>query len=42
MKNINIPHKDDWATPTYFYDELNGQQYETCVIKHRPFYETRT
>ena len=25
MKNRNIPHKDDWATPPYFYDKLNGE-----------------
>jgi phage N-6-adenine-methyltransferase len=25
MKNRNIEHKDDWATPPYFYDELNAE-----------------
>src|SRR3990172_6154181 len=23
MKNRNLVHTDDWATPPYFYDELN-------------------
>ena len=24
MKNRNLNHKDDWATPPYFYDKLNA------------------
>ena len=25
MKNRNLEHKDHWATPKYFYDELNKE-----------------
>lgn len=25
MKNRNLDHKDDWATPLYFYEELNKE-----------------
>jgi len=25
MKNRNIDHKDDWATPKYFYDKINKE-----------------
>lgn len=37
MKNRNIPHKDDWATPPYFYDELNGEfdfNFDPCPYQH--------
>jgi hypothetical protein len=37
MKNRNIPHKDDWATPPYFYDELNGEfdfNYDPCPYQN--------
>ncbi len=25
MKNRNLDHSDNWATPNYFYDELNKE-----------------
>jgi site-specific DNA-methyltransferase (adenine-specific) len=25
MKNRNLDHSDNWATPTYFYDKLNEE-----------------
>ncbi len=37
MKNRNIPHKDDWATPPYFYDELNKEfdfNFDPCPYQH--------
>ena len=37
MKNRNIPHKDDWATPIYFYNELNKEfdfNFDPCPYKH--------
>lgn len=37
MKNRNIPHKDDWATPPYFYDELKKEfdfNFDPCPYKH--------
>ena len=37
MKNRNIPHKDDWATPRYFYDELNKEfdfNFDPCPYQH--------
>jgi hypothetical protein len=37
MKNRNIEHKDDWATPTYFYDELNKEfdfNFDPCPFQN--------
>lgn len=37
MKNRNLPHKDDWATPPYFYDELNKEfdfNFDPCPFRH--------
>ena len=37
MKNRNIPHKDDWATPPYFYDKLNAEfdfTFDPCPYQH--------
>ena len=37
MKDRNIPHKDDWATPPYFYDELNKEfdfNFDPCPYQH--------
>lgn len=37
MKNRNIDHKDDWATPPYFYNELNKEfnfNFDPCPYKH--------
>jgi len=37
MKNRNIPHKDDWATPSYLYDELNKEfnfDFDPCPLQH--------
>ena len=37
MKNRNILHKDDWATPPYFYDELNKEfnfDFDPCPFHH--------
>lgn len=25
MKDRNLPHSDNWATPKYFYDQLNAE-----------------
>ena len=35
MKNRNIEHKDDWATPDYVYDPLNEEfdfDYDPCPL----------
>tara|TARA_R100000353_G_scaffold52259_1_gene41620 strand:+ start:484 stop:900 length:417 start_codon:yes stop_codon:yes gene_type:complete len=37
MKNRNIQHKDDWATPKDFYDNLNKEfnfNFDPCPYKH--------
>ena len=37
MKNRNLDHKDDWATPEYFYNELNkefGFDFDPCPFQH--------
>ncbi len=35
MKNRNLSHSDDWATPKYLYDELNnefGFTFDPCPL----------
>lgn len=35
--NVNLPEKDDWKTPAYFYDELNKEfnfDFDPCPYKH--------
>ena len=37
MKNRNIEHKDDWQTPSYFYDVLNKEfnfNFDPCPYNH--------
>ena len=37
MKNRNINHVDDWATPSYIYDELNKEfnfDFDPCPLQH--------
>ena len=37
MKNRNLQHKDDWATPKYFFDKLNKEfnfNFDPCPYKH--------
>lgn len=37
MKNRNIQHKDDWATPSYIYDELYKEfnfDFDPCPYQH--------
>jgi hypothetical protein len=37
MKNRNIDHKDDWATPKSFYDELYQEfhfDFDPCPFQH--------
>jgi site-specific DNA-methyltransferase (adenine-specific) len=37
MKNRNLDHKDDWATPKYFYDRLNDEfnfDFDPCPFMH--------
>ena len=37
MKNRNLDHKDDWATPPYFYEELNSRfnfNFDPCPYQH--------
>ena len=37
MKNRNLDHKDDWATPTYFYNQLNEEfnfDFDPCPFQH--------
>lgn len=37
MKNRNLDHKDDWATPTDFYEKLNKEfdfTFDPCPFKH--------
>lgn len=35
--NVNLPEKDDWKTPEYFYSELNKEfnfNFDPCPYKH--------
>jgi len=37
MKKRNLDNKDDWKTPSYFYDELNKKynfDFDPCPYKH--------
>jgi len=37
MKNRNIPHKNDWGTPPFFYDQLNEKynfNFDPCPYMH--------
>lgn len=37
MKNRNIIHKDDWATPVHLYEELNSKynfSFDPCPLNH--------
>ncbi len=37
MKNRNLDHKDDWATPPYFYEQLNkiyNFNFDPCPFNH--------
>lgn len=37
MKNRNLEHKDDWATPKKFYEELNNEfnfDFDPCPYMH--------
>mgnify|MGYP003627270667 CR=1 FL=1 len=37
MKNRNLEHNDDWATPPYFYNELNKEfdfDYDPCPYQN--------
>lgn len=37
MKNRNLPHSDNWATPPYVYDKLNEEfnfNFDPCPLKH--------
>lgn len=37
MKDRNLPHSDDWATPPYIYDKLNEQynfNFDPCPLNH--------
>ena len=37
MKNRNIKHIDDWATPSYFYNFLNEEfnfTFDPCPLQH--------
>ena len=37
MKNRNLDHKDDWATPKDFYNKLNEQynfDFDPCPFQH--------
>lgn len=37
MKNRNLVHKDDWATPTSFYTELDKEfnfDFDPCPLNH--------
>lgn len=35
--NVNLPEKDDWKTPDYFYNEINKEfnfNFDPCPYKH--------
>lgn len=37
MKNRNLPHSDNWATPAYIFDVLNAEfdfNFDPCPLKH--------
>ena len=37
MKNRNLKHKDNWATPKYIYDPLNKEfkfSFDPCPLNH--------
>lgn len=37
MKNRNLEHKDNWATPRYFYEQLNSEfnfNFDPCPYMH--------
>ncbi len=37
MKNKNLPYSDNWATPSYIYDELNKEfnfDFDPCPLKY--------
>lgn len=37
MKDRNLKHSDDWATPSYFYDKLNSEfnfDFDPCPYRH--------
>tara|TARA_R110000765_G_scaffold329731_1_gene420547 strand:+ start:216 stop:632 length:417 start_codon:yes stop_codon:yes gene_type:complete len=37
MKNRNLNHVDDWATPDYIYNELNNEfnfDFDPCPLQH--------
>jgi len=37
MKNRNLEHADDWATPSYIYNELNKEfnfNFDPCPLQH--------
>jgi hypothetical protein len=37
MKNRNLDHKDDWATPKQFYEQLDKEfkfEFDPCPYKH--------
>ena len=37
MKNKNLNHRDDWATPPYFYNKLNEEfnfNFDPCPYQH--------
>lgn len=37
MKNRNLDHKDDWATPPFFYEKLNEEfnfNFDPCPFMH--------
>ena len=37
MKDRNLPHSDNWATPPYIYDVLNtefGFDFDPCPLNH--------
>lgn len=37
MKNRNLFHSDDWATPPYFYEQLNAVynfNFDPCPLQH--------
>lgn len=39
MKNRNLDHRNDWATPESFYEELNREfdfQFDPCPFMHDP------
>lgn len=37
MKNRNMPHSDNWATPSYIYDKLNEEfnfDFDPCPLEY--------